>query len=57
MITVNVLRMESACAERSQEVNWVRVKTEAMDVDISLFFPTPEGAQLVADAINKAVAK
>lgn len=56
-VLVEVSSVEQAFARHHQGSSWVDIKSDGAALMTTIYFPTPEGAQLVADAINKAVGK
>lgn len=56
-VLVEVSGVERAFAQHFQGSSWVEIKSHGAALSATIYLPNIEGAQLVADAINKAVAK
>lgn len=56
-VLVEVSGVEQAFARHFQGSSWVEIKSNGTSLMATIYLPNIEGAQLVADAINKAVAK
>lgn len=56
MITANIHRPVRAEAESADTAHWVRIYVDT-GVHATVFFETAKAAQIVADAINAAIAK
>lgn len=56
MITANIHRPVRADAESAQSAHWVRIYVDT-GAHATVFFETATAAQIVADAINAAIAK